>query len=160
MEFTFAAQRQLSFIVSVGGRNRLVAFGNRNQAGVAIFMTSDEKVANVIRRHSLSRRGVIQETTVKRVENNGEDAAKVHGAPKPAVKTTGTVAKAAPTAAKPAPKPVSTDAEPKERTFDNYTVARETICKELGIKKGDVRNPNTLAQVAKEHGIIIKYKEL
>jgi len=154
MEYKFAAQRQLSFIISVGGRNRLVSFGNRNQAGVAIFMTSDEKVANVIRRHSLSRRGVIQETTPKTA---ADDTAKVA---KPAVKTTGTMAKAAPTAAKPAPKPVSTDADPKERTFDNYTVARETICKELGIKKGDVRNPNTLAQVAKEHGIIIKYKEL
>lgn len=157
MEYTFAAQRQLSFIVSVGGRNRLVSFGNRNQAGVAIFMTSDEKVANVIRRHSLSRRGVIQETTpktaaeAKPAEKQAEVATpkdRVTTSTKEKVKEPGTT------------KGATASSEPKERTFDNYTVARETICKELGIKKSEVRNPNTLAQVAKEHGIIIKYKEL
>lgn len=158
MEYTFAAQRQLSFIISVGGRNRLVSFGNRNQAGVAIFMTSDEKVANVIRRHPLSRRRVIQETTVKSAQPAVDTTEVVK---KPAAAATGTAAgTTAGTAATPAPTPVSTNADPKERVFDNYTVARETICKELNIKKAEVRNPTALANVAKEHGIIIKYKEL
>lgn len=150
MEYTFASHRQLSFIVSAGGRNLLVSFGNRNQAGVAVFMTKEEKVANAIRRHSLSRRGIIEETTKQKPVE----------AAKPTIKPVATVAKTAPVAEKQAPKKAVSDAEPKEREYDNYTVARESICKELGIKKTTVRNPETLALVAKEHGIIIKYKEL
>ncbi len=158
MEYTFASKRQLSFIISAGGRNYLVSFGNRNQAGVAVFMTTDEKVAHAVRRHSLSRRGIIEETTKQQPVE----------APKPAVQQPVTAAKplGKKAAAKPAEKPAEKAPEKKNadentvRVFDNYTVARETICKELGMKKGEVRNPNTLAQVAKEHGIIIKYKEL
>lgn len=154
MEYTFASRRQLSFIIQAGGRNLLVAFGNRNQAGVSIFMTSDPKVAHAVRKHALTRRGVIEETTIEvegKAENNAEELPQRTGqAKKPA--------KAAPQPqTKPEPQKPS---EAKERLFDNYTVARETICKEFGIKKGDVRNPESLAQVAKEHGIIIKYKEI
>jgi cell envelope opacity-associated protein A len=149
MEYTFASQRQLSFIVSAGGRNYLVSFGNRNQAGVAHFMTRDDKVAQAVRRHSLSRRGVIVETTK---EQPAEAAKQLNQtSAKPDTKTA--------EAPKPAAKPTK-PAEDQEREYDNYTVARESICKELGIKKSTVRNPNTLAQVAKEHGIIIKFKEL
>ena len=143
MLYRFVSKRQLSFIVSVGGRNRLVAFDTRNQAGVSAFMTQDEKVANAIRKHSLSRRGIIEETTVMPAEETIETVVNTPQVSKPE------------TAIEPA-----VAAEPKERTYDNYTVARESICKEFGISKGSVRNPNTLAHVAKEHGIIIKYKEL
>jgi hypothetical protein len=153
MEFTFASKRQLSFIISTGGRNLLVAFGERNQAGVSGFMTMDEKVAQAIRRHSLSRRGIIEETT-KPVAVSEE---------KPVVTATETVSKPS-TKRKPLvsdEKPATAvTAEAKEREYGNYTVARESICKELGLKKSEVRNPSALDKIAKEHGIIIKYKEL
>lgn len=160
MEYTFASQRQLSFVVSVGGRNLLIPFGSRNQAGVSTFMTLDEKVAQAVRRHSLSRRGIIQETTKPAEKPSGTVAkpeANTTGVvTRPAGKPTGTVA-----AEKQAAKAAGTTAaEPKEREYDNYTVARESICKELGIKKSEVRNPSALAKVAQEHGIIIKYKEM
>lgn len=155
MEYTFASQRQLSFVVSVGGRNLLVPFGSRNQAGVAAFMTHDEKVAQAIRRHSLSRRGIIQETTKPDANTTGTVAAKPAEAPKPQGSQQPAVkAEAKPETAK------QQELQTKEREYDNYTVARESICKELGIKKADVRNPTALARVAQEHGIIIKYKEM
>lgn len=157
MEYSFASLRQLSFVVSVGGYNLLVSFGNRNQAGVAAFMTKDEKVARAIRRHALTRRGIIQETT--------KEQPVVVAAPKKedlhSAKTEVPVVRS-PQVVKPAKPAADTQEkkEPEEREFENYTVARETICKELGIKKSDVRNPTALAKVAKENGIIIKYREL
>lgn len=174
MNFIFASRRQLSFIITVGARNLLVNFGARNIAGVSVYMTQDENVAKVLRRHSLTRRGIIEEAT-QGVNNNEEPkkAAAVAMKPKVAVAQQQT---------KPEPKEPADDAtgvvevepdgepsgaeagttggEPKEREYDNYTVARESICKEFNIKKADVRNPTALARVAQEHGIIIKYKEL
>ena len=84
MEYTFASRRQLSFIIQAGGRNLLVAFGNRNQAGVSVFMTSDPKVAHAVRKHALTRRGVIEETTKPEEKPTGPVAMQ------PATKVTGT----------------------------------------------------------------------
>ena len=165
MNYTFVSKRQLSFIISVGGRNLLVPFGSRNDAGVAAFMTTDEKVARAIRRHSLSRRGIIEETTKPEAV---VAAPPQHTVKKPAAGATGVVTgdgknvdemhgtKPQEGTGKPAGEAAGTVAE--QREYDNYTVAREAICKEFGIKKGDVRNPAALEQVAKEHGITIIYK--
>ena len=163
MEFKFASRRQLSFIINAGGRNLLVSFGARNQAGVSVFMTKDPKVAQAIRRHSLTRRKIIEETT------SAEDlqaaasvqvaipATKVPGTERSAKKPTAeTVAEAVADATHTV---AETAGESEEREYDNYTVARESICKEFGVKKELVRNPTALARVAKEHGIIIRYKE-
>lgn len=150
-------------------------------------MTNNEKVANAIRRHSLSRRGVIQETT-KEQPNGGvrnteavpqstrqKNVNKQSAIPSTTAedrKTATSTDKTAEgkTATAPGPDVKSATArehaveagtgEPEEREYDNYTVARESICKEFGIKKSEVRNPSTLNDVAKAHGIIIKYKEL
>lgn len=174
-----------------------MAFGDRNQAGVSVFMTNNEKVANAIRRHSLSRRGVIQETTKEQpnggVRNteavpqstiqkkvNKQAAVVVLTAEDGETVTSTDKTAEGKTATAPGPDDKSTVAtesddksatarehtveagtgEPEEREYDNYTVARESICKEFGIKKSEVRNPSTLNDVAKAHGIIIKYKEL
>lgn len=155
MIYTFVSQRQLSFIISVGGRNRLVSFGSRNDAGVAAFMTTDEKVARAIRRHSLSRRKIIEETTKPEVIL----AAKPQGTVKPATDATGTVADSGKNADEMhVDKGNGTGTATEQREYDNYTVAREAICKEFGIKKTEVRNPAALERVAKEHGITIIYK--
>lgn len=156
MDYSFASLRQLSFVVSAGGRNLLVSFGNRNQAGVAAFMTKDEKVARAIRRHALTRRGVIQETTKQQpVGTAPEKPLASEKREVPVIHS--------PQVTKPTTKQNTDTQEKKEsevREFDNYTVAREAICKEFGINKSTVRNPTALAKVAQEHGIIIKYKEL
>jgi hypothetical protein len=169
MEYTFASRRQLSFIIQAGGLNLLVEFGPRNQAGVSVFMTSDPKVAHAVRKHSLTRRGIIEETT-KEVEIKAEvkaekkavakAKAEAEAQPQRTVQAKKSAKAAADKAATTKPAEPKKPAEAKECIFDNYTVAREAICKELGIKKGDVRNPEALATVAKEHGIIIKYKEM
>lgn len=168
MNFIFASRRQLSFIITVGARNLLVNFGARNIAGVSVYMTQDENVAKVLRRHSLTRRGIIEEATQgvskeeepKKAAGDGENAAEMHeSTEKPDIDATGAV-EVDPDGEPSGTEAGTTGAEPKEREYDNYTVARESICKEFNIKKADVRNPTALARVAQEHGIIIKYKEL
>lgn len=137
MVYTFAAERKLVFVVQTGGHNRLIEFGDRNQNGTSVFMTTDPGVAQAVRRNSLYRRGVIQETTKE---------------PEPQ-----------PVASSPS-KPIEpksptqpTDSSPDVREYENFTVAREAIVKEFGIKKSEVRNPTALARVAGEHGFTIKY---
>lgn len=136
MVYTFAAERKLVFVVQTGGHNRLVEFGDRNQNGTSVFMTTDPGVAQAVRRNSLYRRGVIQETT-KEPEPQPVSASKT-------VKSTEKTAPAA-------------DGSPEVREYDNFTVAREAIVKEFGIKKSEVRNPTALARVAGERGFSIKY---
>lgn len=134
MDYTFAAERKVVLTVQAGGRNRLVEFGERNDCGVATFFTTDDAVAHAIRRHSLSRRGVIVETTKPQQEPTPKKT--VLSANKPKVPTENSI-------------PV--------RAFDNYTLAREAICKEFGIAKNKVRKPETLEKIAREKGFVIKY---
>lgn len=134
MEFTFAAERKLVFVIQAGGRNRLVEFGDRNENGVSVFSTTDAAVAQAVRRSSLSRRGVIAETTKY---------------PDPEPVTEKPVKAAEKKVEKPAGTPV--------REYENFTLARESITKEFGLKKSEVRNPTALARVASEHGFSIKY---
>lgn len=139
MDYTFASERKIVMAVQCGGRNRLVEFGDRNENGVSVFCTSDPLVAKAIRRTSLSRRGIIVETTRE---------------PEPAPQPT---ASSRP-AAKGESKPSQEAPKPNVREYDNFTVAREAIVREFGLKKNDVRNPTALARAASEHGFSIKYR--
>lgn len=135
MDFSFAAERKVVLTVQAGGRNRLVEFGERNGNGVSCYQTSDAIIAQAIRRHSLSRRGVIVETTPPQQEQPQPEPKKV---------------------AKAETQPKAADGTPI-RAFDNFTVARETITKELGIARNRVRTPATLEKLARENGFVIKY---
>lgn len=135
MYYSFAADRKLVFVVQAGGRKRLVEFGERGDNGVSLFTTTDENVAQAIRRSSMSRRGIIVETTVEQ---------KPETRPEAAVKTP--------------EKPVEKPAEGNVREYDNFTVAREAITREFSIPKSEVRNPTALDRAAKEHGFSIIYK--
>lgn len=135
MTYTFAAERRVIFVVQCGGRNRLVEFGERNANGVANFNTTDPAVAAAIRKSSLSRRGAITETT-----KYPEPEAQL---PKKEEKKQAPVADKAST--------------PTVREYENFTLAREAITKEFGLKKSEVRNPTALARVAQDHGFTIKY---
>lgn len=175
MYFTFSSDRKLSFIINAGGRNLLVQFGDPNSNGVSTFTTKDPKVANAIRKNSLSRRGIIcesSESAGKELET-GKKVKKVAMPTKETEKTDVTpqqteqeatqgeqhdTAEATTEASKETDE--GSEKTPEEREYDNYTVAREAICKEFGINKSTVRNPTALAKVAQEHGILIKYKEL
>lgn len=159
MEFTFASKRSLQFIVAVGGKNILVRFGDRNQNGTAGFLTLDPNVAQAVRRNAFFRRGIIIETTKKQPVNTTVAKAPSVAEKKPLASKADETTKAKKTT-EPGTTLKSAAVAPKEREYDNYTVARESICKEFGITKSAVRNPDALARVAKEHGIIIKYKEI
>ena len=123
------------FVVQCGGRNRLVEFGERNANGVANFNTTDPAVAAAIRKSSLSRRGAITETT-KYPDPEAQT-------PKKEVKKQAPIADKA--------------IAPTVREYENFTLAREAITKEFGLKKSEVRNPTALGRVAQEHGFTIKY---
>ena len=135
MDFSFAAERKVVLTVQAGGRNRLVEFGERNLNGVSCYLTTDAIIANSIRRHSLSRRGVIVETTPPQQQEPLPEPKRV---------------------AKTDTQPKAADGTPI-RTFDNFSVAKETITKELGIPRNKVRTPATLEKLARENGFTIKY---
>lgn len=137
MTYTFAADRRVIFVVQCGGRNRLVEFGERNENGVSAFSTTDAAVAAAIRKSSLSRRGAITDTT--KYPEPGTQAPMKKEEKKKQAQEAGTAS------------------APEVREFDNFTLAREAITKEFGLKKSEVRNPTALARVAQEHGFTIKY---
>ena len=143
MDYKFSAERKLVFTVRVGGRNILVEFGDRNSGGRSVFATADANLAHAIRRTSLSRRGVIIETTpVQQADTTQEPV-------------TPTVSPVSPTS--PASPIAPTSPGSSVRSYDNFTLAREAIVKEFGIKKSEVRNPTALARFAQEKGFTIRY---
>lgn len=206
MYFTFSSDRKLSFIINAGGRNLLVQFGDPNSNGVSTFTTKDPKVANAIRKNSLSRRGIICESSesagkeletekkVKKVAMPTKEAEKTdvthqhteqeatqgeqtdtqeqHDTAEDTTEASEETGDEAPVETGDEVTEDTTDEAPaetadeggektpEEREYDNYTVAREAICKEFGINKSTVRNPTALAKVAQEHGIVITYKEI
>lgn len=143
MDYKFSAERKLVFTVRVGGRNILVEFGDRNSGGRSVFATADANLAHAIRRTSLSRRGVIIETTpVQQADTTQEPV-------------TPTASPVSPTS--PASPIAPTSPGSSVRSYDNFTLAREAIVKEFGIKKSEVRNPTALARFAQEKGFTIRY---
>ena len=137
--YTFAASRQFFFNVPYQGRSRLIQFGDRNQAGVSVFLTDDPELAEAIRKNSLFTRGAITEETPE-----GEKK-----------KTTPEKKKiATPEGGKKEP---ATDVS-KKMVFTNFTQAREHLCKQFKIARSKVRNPTALARFAEEKNITIVYK--
>lgn len=147
MDYIFSAERKLVFTIRTGGRNLLVEFGDRNSGGMSSFVTSDARVAHAIRRTSLSRRGVIIESTPANQADTTPNPAPSSPS-HPTLPTSPTI-----------PNNPSASASPSSpvRSYDNFTLAREAIVKEFGIRKSDVRNPTALARFAKEKGFTISY---
>lgn len=147
-DYTFAAARQFIFQVTVEGRQRLVRFSERNQFGASTFCTPDAKVAEAIRKTSMVKRGVIEETT-----------------PKEEKKPQGTAAQVARPAESPQPhEGVDDEVQPPDSKadvieVDNFSQAKEAVAKRLGIDKSSIRTPPDLSAVAKRNGIIIKYRQ-
>lgn len=160
MFYSFAAERKIAFTVMANGVRWLVEFGDRNINGASSFTTKNAKVAQAIRKHSLSRRGVIIETTPHQIEEA------IIEEPKPQPRTLAVVkgiVKPGNTK-KPVTKTNKTT-EPKDpdkptgevREYANFSVAKNAICKEFNIPKTKVKNPGALAKIAAEKGFTIKY---
>ena len=174
MRYEFVAERKLVFIVSAGGRNRLVEFSDRNENGVAVYKTDDEKMAQAVRKTSMARRGVITETSQLPAEEPKPAEQPTIVLPKRTLQAVVTSQKERTVLEKPAPKPkprpkavITPKPEQKvkgkevsieTKEFDNFTMAREAISKTYGIPKNKLRNPMALDKVAKENGFVIKYK--
>ncbi len=170
--YSFAAERQLIFYANVGGRSRLIQFGERNHAGASVFMTQEEKVAEAVRRNSMFKRGVITETTIKeevkpviaeaepqRTEQTGKAKKNAKGGKKGSAKKGGK--NAAPVKAE----SVKAEAEPQRteqeaKSFRDFSHAREWFGKEYGVSRKELRNPTMLAEYAKKYNVTIKYEEI
>ena len=145
-----------------GGVRRLVEFGDRNLNGASSFLTSDAKVAQAIRRHSMSRRGIIIETTPNQKDDPVVEEAKpqprtlgvVKGVVKPAATQTRKLV-----AKKTDAKNTQPHQEPagKVREFANFSVAKSAISKEFGIPKTKIKTASALDKFASENGFSIKY---
>jgi len=153
MVYTFAAGRQLIFYVKVGGRTRLVQFGERNNFGGSQFLTQDENIANAIRQTSMFKRGVIMEATVKPKEEN--ITPKHSLTPNPSPKGEGSIK----TELGGARYEVRKEPAKNVLEVDNFTQAKEALSKKLGIDKKNMKTPAQLSKIAKENGIAIKYTE-
>jgi hypothetical protein len=143
MFYEFCSERQFVFTIEVDGKSRLVEFSERNQFGASVYQTADSKVADKIRQTSMVRIGQIVETT------------KITEAPqKRAIrKTITTPANEDPTTKSESGKEIT------EKTFPSITQAREFIVSTFGIPKAHLRKPETLSQVAEEHGIKLIIKQ-
>ena len=160
MFYSFAAERKIAFVVIAGGIRHLVEFGDRNINGASSFTTQDAKVAKAIRKHSMSRRGVIVETTPHQDIEPEEEIRKPQ--PRTLGMVKGVVRNAA--VAKPVGRPRKVKkVEPEEtptgeiREYANFTVAKEAICKEFQIPKSKVKTITALTKFAAEKGFSIKY---
>ena len=148
--YTFAASRQFFFNVPYQGRSRLIQFGDRNQAGVSVFLTDDPKLAEAIRKNSLFTRGAITEETP---EGEKKKMATPKGGKKGPAPDVGKKI-ATPEGGQ---KELAPDVG-KKMVFTNFTQAREHLCKQFKIARSKVRNPTALSRFAEEKNITIVYK--
>ena len=152
--YIFSANRQLMFYVGIGGQSRLVQFGSRNVNGTSLFQTSDDNVAEAIRKHSLFKRGAItefeREKTVKKPA-------------KPVLRYNPIVQEPVNTVKKPEVTVIDDNEEYGQPVgtevieAKNFTQAKSMLAKRLNIKYNDIKNPGMLVQLAKDAGITIKY---
>lgn len=165
--FIFSAARQLIFYVTVEGRRLLVQFEERNQFGASNFTTTNEKVADAIRKHSMFERGIISENTPpqevkkkrRRDRTNGADG--VNGAdvaenaqrqddtpeePRDSEQGEGDLTP---------PSPDESDDNVIE--VENFTQAKEAVIKRLGVSVDSIKTPILLNKVCKDNGLKIKY---
>ncbi len=170
--YSFAAERQLIFYANVGGRSRLIQFGERNHAGASTFMTKEEGVAEAVRRNSMFKRGVIMETTIKEEEpvvaetkpqlaeatETGGKTGKKKSA-KSSKKAAGKKGVKSETV-KTEEQPQHTGQEENAKSFRDFTHAREWFSKEYGISRKELRNPTLLSEYARKYNVTIKYEEV
>lgn len=144
MLYEFCSERQFVFTIEVDGKSRLVEFSERNQFGASVYQTADSKVADKIRKTSMVRVGQIVETT------KNTDAPKGHTNRKKKVDAP----------FNDAPQVAAAVSEgTTEKTFPSITQAREFIISTFGIPKAQLKKPETLSQVAEEHGIKLVIKQ-
>lgn len=134
---TFTAYSQLIFKVCIGGRFKIVAFGERSRNGVSCYATNDDAVAEAIRQSSYCKKGLIIDTTPKNAQAGaGEDAG---GSKKAQEDNTGS------------------EKTLEKKHFDSITFAKNYLAKEFGVDKKSLKKPADVISVGMEHGIEISF---
>lgn len=131
MTYIFSSERQLIFKVVVAGRDRLVEFGERNNAGRSLFITENQYIAAAIRLHDFYKNGIITEAST----------AKPSEPPSP-VSSEGEGVK-----------------EEKSNVVEveNISAAREYLVKTFGVERKSVKSPSQIKSQAKKCGIEIRF---
>lgn len=160
--YTFSAERQLMFYVTINGVQRLVKFGSRNANGASVFITSLRSTAEAIREHSLFKRGVIVEQNPvveepeKKPEPVTDPVVQMFIPPKAAVREDVTEEPEEPTEI-PEDEVTNHADESEIIKAKNFTQAKSLLSKKLGINYKDIKTPDQMMKLAKDNGIIIKY---
>lgn len=131
-------------------------FEERNSFGASNFTTTDAKVAEAIRRHTMTQRGVIRETT--QPEEKKQKPAKAA----PQSTTPPDAGEQAPdaggeTGGEQTP-PEEAGNDGNVINADNFTLAKEAVMKRFGVEADAVKTPILLNQFCKERGITVHYK--
>lgn len=117
----------------------MVEFGERNDYGTSVYLTSDPNVANAIRNNKLFKDGLIIDRTP--VEEKKE---------MPALDPK-TIQASAP------PVPQTKDKKEADlKTFKNFSLAKAYVCKTYNLPKSKIRNPTALFAFTKKQGLTIE----
>ncbi|MBR1654834.1 MAG: hypothetical protein IJ698_00225 [Prevotella sp.] len=137
MTYIFSSERQLIFKVVVGGRDRLVEFGERNGSGRSLFVTENSYIAGAIRRHDFYKNGIIEEAAMEspRTREGDKEGAGESEAGE-----------------------ISQDVKDSNvQEFENISAAREYLVRTFGVDRKSVKLPSQIKSQAKKCGVEIRF---
>ena len=162
--FTFSAERQVVFhVVTADGRRLLVRFEERNSFGASNFSTTDAKVAAAIRKHTMTQRGVIRETTPPEEKKKKKAGTNAKVTPKPTPANPTEEGGQAPDAGGEAggeqtPPENAGNGDNNVVIADNFTLAKEALVKRFGVEADAVKTPILMNKYCKDNGIELHIK--
>lgn len=152
MTYIFSSERQLIFKVVVGGRDRLVEFGERNGSGRSLFVTENSYIAGAIRRHDFYKNGIIEEAAMES-PRTGEGKAGEAVIPSPRTREGDKEGAGESEAGE-----VSQDVKDSNvQEFENISAAREYLVRTFGVDRKSVKLPSQIKSQAKKCGVEIRF---
>ena len=152
MTYIFSSERQLIFKVVVGGRDRLVEFGERNGSGRSLFVTENSYIAGAIRRHDFYKNGIIEEAAMES-PRTGESKAGEAAMESPRTREGDKEGAGESEAGE-----ISQDVKDSNvQEFENISAAREYLVRTFGVDRKRVKLPSQIKSQAKKCGVEIRF---
>lgn len=152
MTYIFSSERQLIFKVVVGGRDRLVEFGERNGSGRSLFVTENSYIAGAIRRHDFYKNGIIEEAAMESPrtgESKAGEAVMESARTREGDKEGAGESEAG---------EISQDVKDSNvQEFENISAAREYLVRTFGVDRKSVKLPSQIKSQAKKCGVEIRF---
>ena len=157
MTYIFSSERQLIFKVVVGGRDRLVEFGERNGSGRSLFVTENSYIAGAIRRHDFYKNGIIEEAAMES-PRTGEGKAGEAALESPRTGEGKTREGDKEGAGESEAGEISQDVKDSNvQEFENISAAREYLVRTFGVDRKSVKLPSQIKSQAKKCGVEIRF---